>query len=696
MGFLSPLLLLLGLAAAVPLILHLFQRQQGPRVVFPALRYLRRAEKEHARRIKLRQLLLLALRVAMLLLLALAAARPFFRHGGGGHEPTAVVIILDNSLSTGLVMGERRVLDALKDRALETLERAGPDDRFWLIRAATPWEAAVPGDAAATAQRVRETEVASAAADLNGALARARALLAAGAEGRAAEIHVLTDLQASAFPGTAPAAGTDAPPVMVWAPGGEPPANAAIAAVEIGGGLAPRAGERSMISVEIAGSRAEEDSVVVRLALDGRMTAADHAAVPGTAQIPLPARSAGIVSGWVEIDPDALRGDDRRYFVLRVEPPPVVRTTQPLPFVDEALAVLANAGRIRLEGRGAGSGAADIVIAPAAIGADAVRSERTVVVLPPTSPLELPAVNNRLAQAGIPWRYARVEGAGEARFAPVEEGDELLRALEDVRLQQVYRLERTGPTPSAGGDGAAPAALDSTLLRLRDGSTWAVRGELPGTKGRYVLLASPLTLEASTLPSSAAMLPLLDRMLGAWAAAEPARSHVAPGEPVVLPSLADAVERPDGVRDPVEGGSRYRAPAQPGVYRVLAGDRLVDAFAVNPPAIESDLARLDRRQLTAMLDGWRVRVTDDADDWLRLIYHRRLGREVWRPLLLLALALLLVEGLVAAAGRARAARPAGQAATRPVPRGDEKVPAGHAAPAAAGTAVSDHRRSGAN
>src|SRR5690606_34376452 len=320
-------LLLLGLAAAVPLILHLFQRQQGPRVVFPALRYLRRAEKEHARRIKLRQLLLLALRMTMLLLLALAAARPFFRHGGGGHEPTAAVIILDNSLSTGLVMGERRELDPLKDRALETLERAGPADPIWLIRAPTPCEAAGPGGAAATEPRVIETEVASAAADLNGALARARALLAAGAEGRAAEIHVLTDLQASAFPGTAPAAGTDAPPVMVWAPGGEPPANAAIAAVEIGGGLAPRAGERSMISVEIAGSRAEEDSVVVRLALDGRMTAADHAAVPGTAQIPLPARSAGIVSGWVEIDPDALRGDDRRYFVLRVEPPPVVRTT---------------------------------------------------------------------------------------------------------------------------------------------------------------------------------------------------------------------------------------------------------------------------------------------------------------------------------------------------------------------------------
>jgi hypothetical protein len=38
MGFLAPTLLFLGAAISVPIILHLFQRHQGPRVVFPALR----------------------------------------------------------------------------------------------------------------------------------------------------------------------------------------------------------------------------------------------------------------------------------------------------------------------------------------------------------------------------------------------------------------------------------------------------------------------------------------------------------------------------------------------------------------------------------------------------------------------------------------------------------------------------------
>src|SRR5688500_7474982 len=147
MGFLNPLWLLLGAAIAVPLILHLLQRHQGPRVIFPAVRYLQRAEREHARRIKLRQLLLLLLRIAAVLFLAFAAARPFIRSGGVSHEPTAAVIILDNSMSSGLVRDDRRVLDELKDRALATLERAGPDDRFWLLRAGAAWEPALPGDA---------------------------------------------------------------------------------------------------------------------------------------------------------------------------------------------------------------------------------------------------------------------------------------------------------------------------------------------------------------------------------------------------------------------------------------------------------------------------------------------------------------------------------------------------------------------
>src|SRR5690348_7077681 len=73
-SFLAPLWLALAGAAAVPLLIHLLRRRIGTRVEFPAARYLARAEQEHSRSLKLRNLLLMLLRVAIVLLVALAAA----------------------------------------------------------------------------------------------------------------------------------------------------------------------------------------------------------------------------------------------------------------------------------------------------------------------------------------------------------------------------------------------------------------------------------------------------------------------------------------------------------------------------------------------------------------------------------------------------------------------------------------------
>ena len=133
MGALNPFFLAAAVAVGVPIFLHLFQRHETRRFSFPALRYLERTEKEHARRIKLRQLLLLMTRVAILLLLVGAGARLVFGGRGASHPPTAVVIVLDNSMSSGLVIGETRVLDQLKALAQAALDEATDEDVFWVI-----------------------------------------------------------------------------------------------------------------------------------------------------------------------------------------------------------------------------------------------------------------------------------------------------------------------------------------------------------------------------------------------------------------------------------------------------------------------------------------------------------------------------------------------------------------------------------
>src|SRR5665213_2502487 len=135
MAFLAPLWLLAGAAAAVPLLIHLMRRRAGLRIDFPAVRYLVRAEREHSRDLRLRNLLLMILRVAAVLLITLAAAHPIVRMAGGGHARTALAVVLDNSLSTSAVVGGRPVLQQLQSRAREILRRTSASDRVWLVTA---------------------------------------------------------------------------------------------------------------------------------------------------------------------------------------------------------------------------------------------------------------------------------------------------------------------------------------------------------------------------------------------------------------------------------------------------------------------------------------------------------------------------------------------------------------------------------
>src|ERR1051325_2689828 len=99
LSFLSPLFLAGIAAAALPVLLHLLKREPEPRVKFAAVKLLRRAPVEYTEKRHLRELLLLALRIAALALLALAFARPFFASGVARDASAVTIVALDTSYS---------------------------------------------------------------------------------------------------------------------------------------------------------------------------------------------------------------------------------------------------------------------------------------------------------------------------------------------------------------------------------------------------------------------------------------------------------------------------------------------------------------------------------------------------------------------------------------------------------------------
>jgi hypothetical protein len=118
MAFLTPAFFL-GLAAiAIPVLVHLIQREKKQVVEFPSLMFVRRIPYQSVRRRRIRHWALLLLRAAAIALIVAAFARPFMRQGavaaaaiGGARE---IVVLLDNSASMGYGDHWRRAQDAAR------------------------------------------------------------------------------------------------------------------------------------------------------------------------------------------------------------------------------------------------------------------------------------------------------------------------------------------------------------------------------------------------------------------------------------------------------------------------------------------------------------------------------------------------------------------------------------------------------
>ena len=81
MQFLAPLFFIALAGLAIPVLLHLTQREKKQIMPFPSLMFLRKIPNQTVKRRAIRHWPLLLLRIAAFALLALAFARPFLRRG---------------------------------------------------------------------------------------------------------------------------------------------------------------------------------------------------------------------------------------------------------------------------------------------------------------------------------------------------------------------------------------------------------------------------------------------------------------------------------------------------------------------------------------------------------------------------------------------------------------------------------------
>src|SRR5213078_1734532 len=140
MTFLFPMILG-GLAlVAVPLVLHLIMRRKPKTLPFPAFRFLVQRRKRNLRKLRLRHLLLLALRVLLIAAIIFAVAQPKVFNDAlqlATQRPTAVVLLFDTSSSMDYRSTENRSrLDEARRLANELLDQLGPGSRVVVLDSA--------------------------------------------------------------------------------------------------------------------------------------------------------------------------------------------------------------------------------------------------------------------------------------------------------------------------------------------------------------------------------------------------------------------------------------------------------------------------------------------------------------------------------------------------------------------------------
>lgn len=613
MTLLAPLWLLLAGAVAVPLLVHLLRRQSGARSDFPAARYLARAEREHSRSLRLRNLLLMLLRVAVVVLLALAAARPaaawLMGAWDGGRSPTALAIVVDNSMSTGVVRDGRRVFDVLRNSARAAVGAALPSDRVWIVAA----DGVVHGGTPAGARAALDSLTPLVGRGDLGLAIRRGAAAAGGAAAHAARVAVFTDGQRSAW--TADVGAPTGTTVALWTPGASSPANRGVVHAEPqparwtpGGALAIRLHAPDSVAYRVVlGPRGGQERTVAR-----------GTAAPGAdLLLRLAASDTGWLVGRVEIDPDELDADDVRHFVLWAGAPPRVDASAGAgPFVASALSVLRSEGRV-VSGTEVRVSAAH----------EPVPGAGAVLLAAPASPSDIGAANRGLERLGIPWRYGRsTRGRLRARDG-----------VDGVVVRSAYELVA-----------AAPADVD-TLATL-DSRPWAVAGDAGAL--RYVLVGSTLHAEATDLPVRAAFVPWLAEVITERLATGGGRVvHAGSGTAIAPPVDADSLRRASGTTVAVPDGP-FAVPNESGVHFFVRGGRTTGALVVNAEGSESVLERATKEEVAARITGARVTQLADAPGWREALFANGTARSLITPLLMAVLMLLGAE-LASTAFRAR-------------------------------------------
>ncbi len=327
MGFLAPLMLVGALAIAVPIAIHLIGKNRARVVKFAALDFLMATKRKTARRLRLRERLLLLVRALVCAAIAVALAKPFTSCERKGpmvtRGPQAAVLVIDDSFASGYLVDGKPWLRRAIEESLRIMVQLGPEAEVAIVRASEGADhpSELTRDHLRLRDQLKALEPTSRPADTTRALTRAAQLLAASSHARKSVFLVSLVAKSGLRTEEAPW-GKDGPTLVTLdlRPARMP--NIAVTALKVD--QDPGAGSRGVaFDAEVGNFSDAPATVELQLTIGDRVVARGSLEVGAgekkgkrfLAALPAGTRA---TDASVSVTGDALSIDDRRYVTAKV------------------------------------------------------------------------------------------------------------------------------------------------------------------------------------------------------------------------------------------------------------------------------------------------------------------------------------------------------------------------------------------
>lgn len=699
MSFLNPLALFGLLTTSIPLLIHLFSRRRLQVIPFSSLEFLKKIERRRMRWLRIRQILLLIVRMLALAFLFLALAKPIVRgalpFGRIGKGETAYLLILDNSYSMGLkvrgqgsgISEKKTIFDTAKKKALEILDLFGQGDEGFLIlssdHAETIFETPVH-DKNLLEKGIRSAPLSYRKTDFRPALERGLELLK-GSKKFNREIYLISDFQRLGFTSIIEnpkfqsdllESGEDEPILNLIPVGEGEPNHTSLDEVIFSDPLF-LPGQSFQLRIHLHHHSQTSSQKTVNLFLDGNLRETREVALEpqktSIASFPLQFDTRGYHTGYFQISEDALKADDQRFFSL---------------YIPEKIRVLLVEGK---EGEGfylvrALSPSEEIpsIFLTRMISSEELDRED----LSPYHAIGLLNVKN-LSSSSLSRILEFVDRGGGLLISL---GEEVEIPFYTEPLQRLFSVQSSPPerSPVDRSRFLTPSQLDFShpllsvfsdpksgdltlikffrhlplkerketrvLARFKNGSPLLIEGNK-----RTLLMAIPPTLEWSDFPLKALFVPFFHRVFRYLSQDEEKNLVLSVGEPILarLDSLKEKIEiqSPSGETyflepsfDPRGNLSlRFETTEVPGFYTLKSGEVPIP-FAVNLPSEESDCSPLEKEEILKLLQPTfeeKIRWIDREGPLRPSLFRSSLSTDLTHPFLFLTFFLLLTEMVIA-------------------------------------------------